>query len=135
MARHQAPKTRFAPPTGISLEATPLLLLRGQEGGEAPGGRGSGPCALNTLIAVLGVVHRPRHSLPAALTLVGGCRGAQRVKRVPTQLGMNASGKVAASFWIARQPVQWVATMTSGAISANASHTAGISGSKIGPLR
>ncbi len=77
-------------------------------------------------------------ALPVALVLLSNparCSGAQRVKRVPTQLGMNASGNIAASFWVARQPVQWVATMTFGVISANASHTAGTSGSKIGPLR
>jgi hypothetical protein len=79
----------------------------------------------------------PRHSRPGGTgsRQSPGFSGAQRVKRVPTQLGINASGNVAASFWIARQPVQWVATMTSGAISANAAQTAGINGSKIGPLR
>src|SRR5579875_2876077 len=63
----------------------------------------------------------------------GGAR--QRVKRVPTVFGTNASPKRRPMACWARHPVQCAGTRTCGAISARSSRTRGIRGSNSGPFR
>jgi hypothetical protein len=60
---------------------------------------------------------------------------AANSKRVPTLLGMNASGKRAASAWVARQPVQCAGTRWSAENSASASQVGPMIGSNARPLR
>ena len=48
---------------------------------------------------------------------------------------MNASGKAAASAWVARHPVQWVGATTCGSNSRSASTVGGMLGSKTGVAR